>query len=511
MAANFLAARATEIFNLAAEANKKPWRGLPWQNVPHKCRRRAASHHRNRIPMKLRQRIKDEILPVGKRPSKKHKKRRSTEERLEKLTKKWMATHKWHAKRYHMTVIDESWSVPLTANEKHFRANYRSINTNAYLEDLSYWRCFEIKDSKEDVSNAFGQVIVNGVLYEKMLKCFETFECFNGVIYDQSNSNVLGHFVCLSSSQVTIWVHPRSQKKIRETLTNMDFVINDNICRFRLLGPKSKEKLIGNHLEDFDNVLKISLDMIPVNSSDSKEEITIVKVPGNRQSGFGAGFDIFVPKNSAVKLWKDLVHSSVHVGCLDSHEQLDIEVERLDSDRVCKDILLTFTETKSSVQNDLLKIVNFWTKEPVNNFEVIREEKALKSIEKALKAKENRSLSANTTASTATHLVPIVIDMINGGTLDENSKIHFPMEMESSKFAKSLLEVPFKEHSVIGQVTAATYSQRRGFSSGLGLLSLNAIEAYLKAELIDNDAFTIAIEKEANGKYYNAKFRLIHN
>ena len=101
--------------------------------------------------------------------------------------------------------------------------------------------------------------------------------------------------------------------------------------------------------------------------------------------------------------------------------------------------------------------------------------------------------------------------MVNGGSLDENSKIHFPMEMESSKFAKSLLEVPFKEHSVIGQVTAATYSQRRGFSSGLGLLSLNAIEAYLKAELIDNDVFTIAIEKEANGKYYNAKFRLIHN
>ena len=511
MAANFLAARATEIFNLAAEANKKPFRGLPWQNVPHKCRRRAASHHRNRIPMKLRLRIKDEIVPVGKRPSKKHKKRRSPEERLEKLTKKWMATHKWHAKRYHMTVIDESWSVPLTANEKHFRANYRSINTNAYLEDLSYWRCFEIKDSKQEISNAFGQVIVNGVLYDKMLKCLETFECFNGVIYDQNNSHVIGHFQCLSSNQVTIWVHPRSQKRVQEILANMDFVINENMCRFRLLGPKSKEKLFENPLKDFDKVLKVSLDMLPVNSSDSKKEITIVKVPGNHQSGFGAGFDIFVPKISAVKLWIDLVHSGLHVGCLDSHEQLDIEVERLDSDRVCKDIQLNIAETKSSVQNDLVKIVNFWTEEPVNNFEVIRGEKTLKSIEKALKAKENRSLTSSATSSATAKLVPIVIDMVNGGSLDENSKIHFPMEMESSKFAKSLLEVPFKEHSVIGQVTAATYSQRRGFSSGLGLLSLNAIEAFLKAELIDNDAFTIAIEKEANGKYYNAKFRLIHN
>ena len=101
--------------------------------------------------------------------------------------------------------------------------------------------------------------------------------------------------------------------------------------------------------------------------------------------------------------------------------------------------------------------------------------------------------------------------MVNGGSIEENCKIHFPMELESNKFAKSVLEVPFKDYSVIGQVTAATYSQRRGFSAGLGLLSLNAIEAYLEASLLERDPFTIAIEKESNGKFYVAKFRLIHN
>ena len=64
--------------------------------------------------------------------------------------------------------------------------------------------------------------------------------------------------------------------------------------------------------QDFDKVFKTTLDKVPVNTSDSKEEINIVKIPGNRQSGFGAGFDIFVPKSSAVKLWLDLVHSNVH-------------------------------------------------------------------------------------------------------------------------------------------------------------------------------------------------------
>ena len=509
MAANFLAARAAEIFNLSAEANKKPLRGLPWQNVPHKCRRRAASHHRNRIPLKLRRRIKDEIIPIGKRPSKKHKKRRSQEERLEKLTKKWMVTHKWHAKRYHMTVIEENWAVPLTANEKHFRANYRSINTNAYLEDLSYWRCFEVKESKQNISSVFGRVIVNGVVHENLLKCLETFEYFHGVIYDQENSNLLGHFVCLNDDKnsTSIWFHPRSQRKVQEIMTNLDFAINEDICRFRLLGPKSQEKLLMDNLENFDKVLKTTVDKIPVDTSESKDELTIVKIPGHRQSGFGAGFDIFVPKTSAFKLWLDLVHSVVHIGCLDSHEQLDIEVERLDSDRICKDILLNLTESKSSIQNDLLKIVNFWTQENTHKFEVIREEKTLMAIEKALKTKKNPKLSS----STVPQLVPVVIDMVNGGSIEENCKIHFPLELETNKFVKSVLEVPFKDYSVIGQVTAATYSQRRGFSSGLGLLSLNAIEAYLEATLLERDPFTIAIEKESNGKFYVAKFRLIHN
>ena len=103
--------------------------------------------------------------------------------------------------------------------------------------------------------------------------------------------------------------------------------------------------------------------------------------------------------------------------------------------------------------------------------------------------------------------------MVNGGTLDEGSKIHFPLEFEngSKKFAKTLVEIPFQDHTVIGQVTAATFSQRRGHSSGLGLISLTALKAYLASDMLKNDAFTIAIEKELNGKFYIAKFRLIHN
>ena len=103
--------------------------------------------------------------------------------------------------------------------------------------------------------------------------------------------------------------------------------------------------------------------------------------------------------------------------------------------------------------------------------------------------------------------------MVNGGSLDEGSRIHFPLEFEngSKKFAKTLMEIPFQNQTVIGQVTASTFSQRRGHSSGLGLISLSALRAYLTSDMLPNDAFTIAIEKEINGKYYIAKFRVVHN
>ena len=165
---------------------------MQWQNVPHKCRRRAASHHRNRIPERIRRKIKEEIVPIGKRPSKKYKKRRDMTERLKILKKKCMATHKWHAKRYQMTILNENWAVPMTANEKHFRANYRSINTNCYLEDLSYWPCFEIESRAELLSSqCFGQVLVRGVIYDTIEILLETEEYFEAIVFDR-DSSILG-------------------------------------------------------------------------------------------------------------------------------------------------------------------------------------------------------------------------------------------------------------------------------------------------------------------------------
>ena len=57
----------------------------------------------------------------------------------------------------------------------------------------------------------------------------------------------------------------------------------------------------------------------------------------------------------------------------------------------------------------------------------------------------------------------------------------------------------------IGIVTASTYSQRRGMSSGLGLISVDSFEKFKTDNLS-----VVAIEKQLNGKYYLAKFKILY-
>ena len=94
---------------------KYPDRGQQCQNIPFKCRRRAVSHHRNRIPKRLRK-YHPNVEPAKKRPSNKYRKRRDPKIREAVCTKNRMVTHKWHAKRFHMNI----GKAKLT----YFRLNY---------------------------------------------------------------------------------------------------------------------------------------------------------------------------------------------------------------------------------------------------------------------------------------------------------------------------------------------------------------------------------------------------
>ena len=136
---------------------------------------------------------------------------------------------------------------------------------------------------------------------------------------------------------------------------------------------------------------------------------------GNWESGFGSGYDIIIHKDYAFNYWLDLAHNKVHVGCLDSQEQLDVEIGRISSLRLCQDIFWVFfvssivcilhiltlfsyfrippnIENCDSVQKSLAKLFQNWTKiENKHNFQIVRTSKDIKDIEQSLNNKSSLS------------------------------------------------------------------------------------------------------------------------
>ena len=173
------------------------------QQLPRSLRRRAVSHNVNRLPRRLRsrhlgERAKSDNSTEGtgaqkkpKRPSRKYRRRPSNllleYERRQKEAKggKWLETHIWHAKRFHMVtpahnvtakVVDNvrksdkeaptpknvfdspsdfngRWGYKLAdfSNEKGFRACYRSVAKNCIMQDVSYLGCIELSGRRCDL------------------------------------------------------------------------------------------------------------------------------------------------------------------------------------------------------------------------------------------------------------------------------------------------------------------------------------------------------------------------
>ena len=148
----FLEARTAEVRLLAGELARSGTHGkLASQQVPRHMRRRAVSHNPRRLPRRLRpahnsQRDKSggEKKVVAKRPSRRHRRRPSN--LLEEYNRRqgegrdrWLETHIWHAKRFHMASL---WGhkIPHFPNDKGWRACYRAATAKCLMWDFSYLR-----------------------------------------------------------------------------------------------------------------------------------------------------------------------------------------------------------------------------------------------------------------------------------------------------------------------------------------------------------------------------------
>ena len=118
-----IANRATELSHFINIIKSKPNTRLAFQKLRKHERRRAMSHNYYRIPLKVRySSLKDRVSSGGetKDRSRCRKHRRKTKFMLQIYNKrkdkiKWLETHIWHAKRFHMDT-QYGFKVPMRCN-----------------------------------------------------------------------------------------------------------------------------------------------------------------------------------------------------------------------------------------------------------------------------------------------------------------------------------------------------------------------------------------------------------
>ncbi|KAJ7044056.1 ribonucleases P/MRP protein subunit POP1-domain-containing protein [Mycena alexandri] len=123
-----------------------------WQTLPRHLRRRAASHDVRRVPLRLRDRARQEMNSVKKKALARLRPKQGKDKRLSRTEtflkrqcdKSWLETHIWHAKRMRM---ENMWGYRLavTPTEKAFRPSHRASVHGSILHDASYQSIIQLQ------------------------------------------------------------------------------------------------------------------------------------------------------------------------------------------------------------------------------------------------------------------------------------------------------------------------------------------------------------------------------
>ncbi|XP_015190364.1 PREDICTED: ribonucleases P/MRP protein subunit POP1 [Polistes dominula] len=287
-------ARAGEILSMTRTLENPRQTKLIFQRLPIHMRRRVMSHNAKRLPRKLReahisQMGKSGLPPKTKRPSRKYRRRPSNlllEYNRRQRNKMWLETHIWHAKRFHMT---EQWGYKIAdfANDKCFKANFRSIIHHCLIQDLSYYSCIEIigpenilKETLKSHCNPTTLTFAAIMYVNGMREGTVTFFKKNSFpLHPIGNVHFLWRPNFCDRRTIWIWVHPAFYDDfLTEIISSFNFnpciteestssnqlqnsYINENNCqmnllkgtlnRFRLCGPLALS-VLTNSLKLFD-------------------------------------------------------------------------------------------------------------------------------------------------------------------------------------------------------------------------------------------------------------------
>ncbi|ELK38174.1 Ribonucleases P/MRP protein subunit POP1 [Myotis davidii] len=238
-ASTFAQARAAEISAMLKAVTQKSSNSLVFQTLPRHMRRRAMSHNVRRLPRRLQeiaQKEAEKAVHQKKEHSKNkcHKARRCHINRMLEFNRRqrknrWLETHIWHAKRFHMV---KQWGYCLGERPtvKSHRACYRAMTQRCLLQDLSYYCCLELKGKEEEILKALSPMcsIDTGLT-------FAAVHCLSGkrqgslLLYraHQYPRGMLGPVSFIwkpertpgdtsESRQLWIWLHPTLKQDILE-------------------------------------------------------------------------------------------------------------------------------------------------------------------------------------------------------------------------------------------------------------------------------------------------------
>ncbi|ORX35651.1 ribonucleases P/MRP protein subunit POP1-domain-containing protein [Kockovaella imperatae] len=253
----FAETRAMEImaFQNAIRSAADQGSSRVFQSLPRHLRRRAASHNPRRVPKRLRYKAALEIAPgddIAKVQRKKARLRAKGnlhgESRTEQLLrrqvdKKWLRTHMYHAKRFHMTNI-WGFRLPVTPTLKSFRPAYRATRRKVLAMDVSYYGVIQVEGEREAVLRLLGRMtggVFAGPKYESGSMLAES------MLYhpDEFPYRLIGPAQILwqkGSKRLWIRLHPSILSEVLEVLSTHDASVSDlsdELGSFELFGPES--------------------------------------------------------------------------------------------------------------------------------------------------------------------------------------------------------------------------------------------------------------------------------
>lgn len=263
----YAASALKELKHLISATKETTSTKLIFQSLPKHMRRRAMSHHPKRLPRKYRaahihQMSKSGKPQATKRPSRKYRRRPKnllTDYLRRQRQHKWLETHIWHAKRFHMI---ERWGykLPFASCDKTYRACYRATAEHCLLQDISFYGCIELKGTIEDLKQGFERLTSKDCGLGITAKTFSTgrregsIELFKDQQYPhKALGRVSFLWRCendeLQDSNVKrtlwLWLHPAAYAHILEELIKVFCLKNQKTTKLPI---EQKE-----HLEESEN------------------------------------------------------------------------------------------------------------------------------------------------------------------------------------------------------------------------------------------------------------------